>query len=91
MPKTGHTVEFDQRIEDYIAQMLAGRTSLIAIESIFLANLRQGNLTTEEHTMLSNDLSAARTAIEIGLRCGRWIRNPPPELLIKRNPKLAEE
>lgn len=77
MPKSDTPVEDTQRIEDIIAQMLAGRTSLIAIESIFLANLREGYLTPEEHRMMSDDMGRARQAIELGLRVARWIRSPP--------------
>lgn len=89
MPQPGVSVEFDQRIEDWIAELLDARQALTAIDALFLANLREGYLTPEEHSLLADDVGAIRRGIEIGLRLGRMVRNPPPDLEAKFNRRIG--
>lgn len=80
MPKTGRSVEFDQMVEDLLAEIFNGRDSLIQLEAFILANQQYGNLSTEDSHMLLEETDKVRRAVQNGLRIGRLVRSPPPDL-----------
>jgi hypothetical protein len=67
-------------VEDLIAEMLNGRDALIQLEAFILANRQYGNLTKDDAQMLLEETDKARRAVQDGLRLGRLVRSPPPDL-----------
>lgn len=80
MPHNGRSSDFDQMVEDLLAEMLNGRDSLTKLERLFLANQKYGNLSTEDSHMLLEETDRVRRAVQNGLRLGRLVRSPPPDL-----------
>lgn len=80
MPLNGRSSDFDHMVEDLIAEMLSGREALIELDAFILANRQYGGLSVEDTQMLLDVTDRARRAVQNGLRIGRLVRSPPPDL-----------
>lgn len=80
MPQNGRSTDFDHMVEDLIAEMLSGREALIELDAFILANRQYGGLSVEDTQMLLDVTDKARRAVQDGLRLGRLVRSPPPDI-----------
>ena len=80
MANNAPSYDLVQIIEELIAEILAGREALIELDAVILANRQFGNLSEEEAQMLFDATDKARRGIQNGLRLGRMVRSPPPDL-----------
>lgn len=80
MPRANRTHSFDELLEDLIAELLSGRDALIELDAFILANRQYGNLSGDDAQMLLDATDKARRGLQNGLRFGRLLRSPPPDL-----------
>lgn len=78
MPNTD--TDFVTLLEDLTAEILSGRDALIELDAFILANRQYGNLSGEDARMLLDATDKARRGLQNGLRFGRLLRSPPPDL-----------